>query len=81
MSRVERVEGRTVVEQIPCECGRGKMVFNGVVLTSMPPQYENKCSECGARAYMSKAYPAVNIEYKGYEAEDEGSELEGYVGR
>ncbi len=40
------------------ECGKGFMRSNGITLTSLPPQYDHACTECGAtKRFSDVTYP------------------------
>ncbi len=43
------------------ECQIGKMRFDGIVLTSNPPQYPHQCNKCGHAQTFFEHYP--HIEY------------------
>lgn len=38
-------------------CGEGKMEFDGIVLTSCPPQYPHQCRSCGDKKIFWSKYP------------------------
>ncbi len=53
-----RMESKTYIVYADCDCG-GEYKWNGLVLTSNPPQYPNICNKCGDRINVSGAYPAT----------------------
>lgn len=54
---------QTVQVDYTCdECGKGQMRFGGVTLTSYPPQYPHRCSECGAKKTFNVIYPHTAVE-------------------
>jgi hypothetical protein len=45
-----------------CDKCDGTLVFDGIVLTSYPPQYPHTCDRCGWRNNLREHYPT--IEYR-----------------
>ncbi len=44
-------------------CHSGNMIRNdNLILTSYPPQYSHKCSNCGAETYFQDSYPLIKYE-------------------
>lgn len=54
-----QTEKEVIVKRVDmeCECGNGVMRPDGVVLTSMPPQYPHACTSCKRRETYRITYP------------------------
>ena len=53
---IRKVEVVQVDEKCPT-CGTGYMRPTGIVLTSNPPQYPHKCTNCGYEQTYPQKYP------------------------
>lgn len=48
------------IEYICDECGKDSMKWNGITLTSNPPQFPHRCPTCGAdKTFMAVHYPYI----------------------
>jgi hypothetical protein len=54
-------------------CNEGYYRPNGIVLTSMPPQFPHECSNCGDSKVFTEKYPTVR-----YTLEDSLLDMESY---
>lgn len=45
------------------QCGQGEMKHVGTMLTSSPPQYPHKCTNCGYEETFWSSYPQITYEY------------------
>lgn len=63
-AEVSREEVSCFRETIKCpDCG-SEMVFDGMVLTSCPPQYPYTCPKCGYHCVKDELYPKITYEIK-----------------
>lgn len=46
-----------VVKMICDKCGKGEMTAGNIMLTSYPPKFPHKCSNCGYEANYFHRYP------------------------
>ena len=59
MSRtIKRVEVRTYLERLHCECG-GQMLPTDLALPTDPPQYPHKCQLCDRQTVESETFPRL----------------------
>lgn len=58
MTEVRKVQATQVDERCP-KCGQGWMRGTGIVLTSNPPQYPHKCTNCGYTQTYGVQYPYI----------------------
>jgi len=60
MAEIETQVNTYRIEYICDECGEGKLEWNGICLTSYPPQYPHSCLHCGAtKTFMGVHYPYI----------------------
>ena len=50
------------IEAVCAECGDGRMIFNGMVLTTYPPKYSHTCDHCGYVEAFYQQYPRIDYE-------------------
>lgn len=58
MPEVREVKTSQVDERCPV-CGQGWMRPTGIVLTSNPPQFPHKCTNCDYKQTYSVRYPYI----------------------
>lgn len=58
MPEVRQVQTHQVDERCPI-CGQGWMRPTGIVLTTDPPQYPHKCTNCNYGQTYSVSYPYI----------------------
>lgn len=55
---VEKTPVKVIQVNYHCdECPDGSMLPTGITLTSYPPQYPHKCTNCGATKTFNTIYP------------------------
>jgi hypothetical protein len=65
MSKETKVEVKTYILRLICECG-GDMMPTGECMSSKPPQYPHRCARCGSMETVSdKYYPVTTFEEVG----------------
>jgi len=58
MSEIETEMKMVEVDMMCDACGKGRMEWNGIALTSYPAQYPHRCTECGhTKTYRGHHYP------------------------
>ena len=59
-----KIEVKTFKVILECdECKDGIMIYNGIVLTSNPPQFPHICNKCGEKKNIrGKKYPYIKTE-------------------
>jgi|APSaa5957512493_1039668.scaffolds.fasta_scaffold00751_3 hypothetical protein len=62
---IKTLPAKTYVNKYICdECGQGEMVrHNDIVLTSYPPQFPHKCTNCDEIKNFFEVYPQTTIKY------------------
>lgn len=47
-----------------CKIGEMKLSNDNIMLTSYPPKFEHKCSECGITEYFTEKFLVIKHELK-----------------
>ena len=70
----EQMPIRPILVDYKCDkCGNGYMRPSGICLTSNPPQWPHRCTNCDAHMNFTEKYPTVR-----YTAEGELLDLKNY---
>ena len=41
-------------------CGQGKLIYDGLTLSSNPPWFVHKCDHCNVKVNLRQRYPSIS---------------------